>query len=88
MIWLKLLDLALIALPALIELFQGNRQKGENARDYVRRKQAEKLKTTELILKENGEELSRLSHNRLLLTRELLKRAARVRDQSSKPPTG
>lgn len=86
MIWVKLLDLALIAIPALIELFRKRRNEGERARDYVRRKQDEKLKVTELVLSQKSEELSRLSQQRLALVRELLNRRKQLRDKSSKPP--
>lgn len=78
----KILDLALIVLPVIIEWFKRRRQQGEKAADYVRRNQAEKLKTVELVLEEKGDELSRLSKSRLKITRELLRRAKLVRDDS------
>jgi hypothetical protein len=80
LLW-KILDLLLLVVPMIQEYFKNRRAEGEKAADYVRRNQAEKLKTTELVLEEKGDELSRLSRSRLRITRELLKRAAIVRDK-------
>lgn len=79
--WIRLLNLALIVVPWVIELINRRRAEGEKASTYVKKVQAEKLETTKLLLEQNGEKLSRLSRGRLALTRE---RLARLR-QGHKP---
>lgn len=83
---LKIIDLLIIAIPALIEVFRRRRANDETPADFVRRVQDEKLKTTELLLEGKGDDLSRMAHTRLLVTRQLLRGAKRVRARQGDEP--
>lgn len=67
---LKLLDLALLVGPFVIELFQRKRDEDESAKAYVKRQNEERLKTWE-AMEEGGEETTRLARARIALAREL-----------------
>jgi hypothetical protein len=78
----KILDLALILIPLVIEWFRKKRDDGEKASEYVRRRQKEKLKTYETILKGDGKEITRAARMRIDVARRVL---ARVRSDVRKP---
>ena len=80
----KLLDLLLILVPVLIEWWKKKRTPEETATQYVRRVQNEKLKTYEALQKDTGEEMSRLSWERIHMA--MLGRVREVRKSSPNGP--
>jgi hypothetical protein len=75
---LKALDLLLVIVPFLVEMWKKSREKDETPLGYVRRQQEERLKTYDAILS-GGEDVTRLSRARIALSRELLLRMRSAR---------
>jgi hypothetical protein len=84
-VWLKLLDLLILVFPVVIEWFKKRREKDESPKEYVKRVQAEKLKVYEELLKDDGQNITRMAKARILVVRALL---ARVRSEVFKPSAG
>lgn len=83
-VFFKLLDLALLVVPVIVEWFKRRREAEETAANYVRRVQDEKLKTWEAM--DDGQELTRIARARLALARELRLRREIAAKARNLPP--
>jgi len=65
MFFTKLLELLLMLVPLVVEIVQRKRSEEETAKDFVKRQMEERLKTYEALEKDTGEELTRLSWDKI-----------------------
>lgn len=79
----KVLDLLLIIIPWIIELFKKKRGEDEKISQYVRKQQEEKLKTYDALLKDKADELTKLSQMRIATVRAILTRVRSAKVSSS-----
>lgn len=78
--WVKLLDLLLIVVPVIVEWFKKRRDEDESAAGFVRKQQAEKLKTYD-AMESGGNEITALAQTRNAVVADLLRRVQPLRDE-------